>query len=54
MRATQLSKGSTPLPDKLNEIAKAVVNSAFDVHCRLGPGLLESVYEACLAHEIRR
>ena len=31
-----------------NEIATYVVNSAFKVHKTLGPGLLESAYEACL------
>ncbi|ORJ62056.1 GxxExxY protein [Geothermobacter hydrogeniphilus] len=33
-------------------IAKAVVDAAFKVHRRLGPGLLERVYEACLAYEL--
>ena len=36
-----------------NEIAKAVVDAAFKVHTKLGPGLLESVYEVVLAHELR-
>jgi GxxExxY protein len=36
-----------------NEIAREVVNAAFKVHSRLGPGLLESVYEVVLAHEVR-
>ena len=35
-------------------IAKIVVNSAFKVHKELGPGLLERVYEVCLAHEISK
>jgi GxxExxY protein len=35
-------------------IAAAIVNSAFQVHKTLGPGLLESVCEVCLAHELRR
>ncbi|HMP66244.1 MAG TPA: GxxExxY protein [Pyrinomonadaceae bacterium] len=37
-----------------NEIAKIVVNCAFKVHKTLGPGLLETVYQAALAYEIRR
>ena len=41
-----------PLPDKLNRIAKEVVDAAFNVHKTLGPGLLESAYEACMAHEM--
>ncbi|MBE9050782.1 GxxExxY protein [Nostocales cyanobacterium LEGE 11386] len=35
-----------------NEIAKVIVDAAFKVHVRLGPGLLESVYEAVLAYEL--
>jgi GxxExxY protein len=37
----------------VNEITGAVVNSAMKVHSLLGPGLLESAYQACLAHELR-
>ena len=37
-----------------NEISGAVVDSALKVHTALGPGLLESVYEACLVHELRK
>ena len=37
-----------------NEIAKRVVQAAYTVHTRLGPGLLESVYEAVLAHEFQK
>ena len=35
-------------------IAKQIVDAAFAVHTALGPGLLESVYEICLAHELRK
>jgi GxxExxY protein len=35
-----------------NAISKAVVDAAFRVHSALGPGLLESAYEACLGHEL--
>jgi GxxExxY protein len=35
-------------------IAKDVVDAAFKIHSKLGPGLLESAYEACLAHELTR
>jgi GxxExxY protein len=41
-----------PLPADVEAIATAVVDSAFKVHKALGPGLLESAYEACLAHEL--
>ncbi len=37
-----------------NEIGKIVVDSAIKVHKALGPGLLESAYEACLAYEIKK
>ena len=36
-----------------NEISKVIVDSALKVHKALGPGLLESVYEVVLAHELR-
>jgi GxxExxY protein len=36
-----------------NEIGTDIVDSAFKVHTKLGPGLLESVYEICLAHELK-
>ncbi len=35
-----------------NEIARAVVDSPYRVHCALGPGLLESVYETTLTLEL--
>lgn len=37
-----------------NELARKIVDAAFTVHTRLGPGLLESVYEAILAYELRK
>lgn len=37
-----------------NEIATNVLNAAFKIHTRLGPGLLESVYEAVLAYELAK
>ena len=37
-----------------NEIAKIVVDAAIKVHRVLGPGLLESVYEIVLAHELAK
>jgi GxxExxY protein len=35
-----------------NEIAREIVDAAFKVHTTLGPGLLESVYQAVLSHEL--
>jgi GxxExxY protein len=37
-----------------NEVAKQIVDAAFRVHTSLGPGLLESVYEAALAYELNQ
>ena len=37
-----------------NEIAKEVVDAAYRVHTKLGPGLFESVYEVTLAYELRK
>lgn len=40
------------IKEEEERIAKAIVNSAYLVHKALGPGLLEKVYEICLAHEL--
>jgi len=37
-----------------NEIAKIIVDAAFQIHKRLGPGLLEIVYEVIFAHELKK
>jgi len=37
-----------------NEPSSFAVNAALKVHTALGPGLLESAYEACLVHELRK
>lgn len=39
---------------KLDEISGSILDSGIRLHSRLGPGLLESAYELCLAHELRR
>jgi GxxExxY protein len=38
-------------PDQ--ELTKEIIGAAIEVHRALGPGLLESAYEACLCHELR-
>jgi GxxExxY protein len=38
----------------IEEIAKIIVDSAIKVHRALGPGLLESAYQQCLAYELRK
>lgn len=37
-----------------NEIATIIVDAAYKIHTRLGPGLLESVYEATLTYELAK
>jgi iron complex transport system substrate-binding protein len=39
---------------EINEITRIIVDVAFGIHRRLGPGLLESVYEAIMARELER
>ncbi|MBF2085398.1 GxxExxY protein [Thermoleptolyngbya sp. C42_A2020_037] len=39
---------------ELDEISGQVIGAAIAVHRELGPGLLESAYEACLVHELRQ
>lgn len=38
--------------EELNEVSRRAIGAAIDVHRVLGPGLLESAYEACLAWEL--
>jgi GxxExxY protein len=37
-----------------NELTKTIIGAAIEVHRSLGPGLLESTYEACLFYEIEQ
>jgi|SRR5882724_10453204 len=37
-----------------NEIAKQILDAAFRVHTKLGPGLFESVYEVIMAYELKK
>ena len=39
---------------RVNQVTGLIVTSAMKVHSLLGPGLLESAYRACLAHELRK
>jgi GxxExxY protein len=45
--------GESTKPE-LERIARIVVDAIYNVHSNLGPGLLESVYSICLAHELRK
>ena len=37
-----------------NEISSKIIGAAIEVHKQLGPGLLESTYETCLAYELKQ
>jgi GxxExxY protein len=39
--------------DRLDQISRRIIGAAIEVHKALGPGLLESAYQACLAFELR-
>lgn len=43
---------AAPIDPLTDRVARTVVDAAFQVHRALGPGLLESTYEACLAQEL--
>ena len=45
---------STVPPLHINQVTGAIISSAIHVHSVLGPGLLESCYQGCLAHELRK
>ncbi|HEC33927.1 MAG TPA: GxxExxY protein [Chloroflexi bacterium] len=38
--------------ERLNRITESIIGAAIEVHRALGPGLLKSAYEACLAFEL--
>ncbi len=44
----------SPIPIETDKVAKQIVDAAYCIHRALGPGLLESVYEACLVHELTK
>ena len=39
---------------EIDQITGAIVDASMRIHTALGPGLLESVYEACLKHELSK
>jgi GxxExxY protein len=40
--------------DSLDKLSRIIITKAIQVHSKLGPGLLESVYRICLIHELRK
>ena len=53
---TTTAERTAPVHDPIhvNHVSRMVVDCAMRVHTALGPGLLESAYEACLAWELRK
>jgi GxxExxY protein len=54
MPRTSLRTPYPAVPPEVELVGKKILDAAFRVHTALGAGLLESVYEACLAYEIRK
>ncbi len=53
-KTPRFQEGYAPVSPGIDRLAKEMVDVAFKVHSTLGPGLLESVYEICLAHELSK
>src|SRR5690348_7883977 len=51
--SAKVAKEAPRTQSDIERIGRSIVDAAFKVHSKLGPGLLESTYEHCLAHEIR-
>lgn len=49
-----MAEAIEPVGVDLDRIATAVGDAAYIVHKALGPGLLEHVYEVCLAHDLTK
>lgn len=47
-------KQREPISKELDAIGKLIVDAAYTVHRKLGPGLLEKVYEICFCHELSK
>jgi GxxExxY protein len=45
-------KGTKDTKEEANRLSSLIIGAALEVHRSVGPGLLESVYEECLAHEL--
>jgi GxxExxY protein len=48
----QINQGIKNRFESVNKLTEAIIGAAIDVHRNLGPGLLESAYEACLCFEL--
>jgi GxxExxY protein len=43
-----------PLPKKYEIIARKIADASYAVHKKLGPGLLENIYEVCICYELSK
>jgi GxxExxY protein len=51
--SAEMREGTEREVERLNRISGQIIGAAIEVHRALGPGLLESTYEACLDYELR-
>lgn len=49
-----MSTARIPIPDNVEKIGAIIIDAGLKVHRTLGAGLLESVYESCLVHELKK
>jgi GxxExxY protein len=53
--STQSAQGAqSPSGEQLDQTSRIIIAAAIEVHSKLGPGLLESVYQTCTAHYLRK
>lgn len=49
---TEITETTEMKPESSNQLTEQIIGAAIEVHREKGPGLLESAYESCLAHEL--
>jgi len=54
LESSPRKRNFAPIPEETERLGKVLLDAAYRVHTALGPGLLESVHETALAHEIRK
>ncbi len=50
----EMALSKLDLQDPVNQLTEKIIGAAIEVHRHLGPGLLESAYETCLAYELEQ
>ena len=53
-KAQSVKERFSPLSEKEEALASKIVDAAYTVHTKLGPGLLEKVYEVCFCYELTK